>query len=370
MVDEASWAEGAERVNRAAELLANAADDAKWVQVVPTVHVELRRDLTIKRFGLRGRHHQSWASPDNFTPADDVAAFRERLTTQLADAIRQAVFRGLNVAIVPHLDAAGRVQEWRNHFQFDPIAVHSGVSYTTLLDAIVDAIEQAGATDLQVDLALSGEMGQSWFAYPAEYTALVERCRERFAKNPAVGTVRLGVALNWNGVAGNLSSESIDIDAVNRLFDAIDFVGFSCYAPLGVPPTAEDFRAGVLGFRRDLQKHGVRWGERPLITSEVGIGGGDPGDTLPDIAAKPYAGRGAGTRPWRDASFAQLRTDFHIALCEYLTAGGELSSVERAFLWSEGPWDPQGVGPNSQPDEAIAQRIARHNAEEQSADRE
>lgn len=370
MFDEASWQHAPERVSRVADLLADAAPDARWVQLVPTVHVELNEDLTVKRFGLRRKHHASWESPDNFVAAADAQTFSTHLTGQLEATIKQALFRGLNVAIVPHIDAAGAVQEWRNHIDFDPRQVHEGLSYeTTLLEPIVFAIEQASSTNQRVDLALSGEMGRSWFAYPVSYAKLLDRFHERFRSNPRTANVRLGVASNWNGVAGQLKPQDVDRQAVRDLFARCDFVGFSCYAPMSVPPAAEDFRTAVLNTRRELATYGAELAQQPVVMSEVGIGGGgrelrqlSGADASRKVAAEPWRGVGSGYNPWREEALGRLREQFHAALCEYLASSNGLSCVERAFLWSEGPWDPQGVTEGGLRDEAIARRISDHNS--------
>ncbi|MEO1498538.1 MAG: hypothetical protein AAFV43_15445 [Planctomycetota bacterium] len=382
MVDEASWARAAEHVMRASELLVGVRPEAKWVQLVPTLHVELDARLRVQRFGLRTKHHAAWDSLDNFSPADAATeAFRQKRVDQLAAAIEQAVHRGLNVAIVPHLDAAGPVQEWRNRFDFAPDHAYGGASFDELLlRPIVEAIEQAGATDLDVDLMLGGEMGRSWFTHPAAYEQLVRTYGDRLKSRPRLGRVRIGVALNWSGVTGLGDDRQNDAGpALRAAFDAVDFVGFSCYAPVSVPPTADDFRVAVLNFRRELLAAGVDLGGTPIQMSEIAIGGGPRGAILEDIAAAPWRGVGVGYEPWRDAQRQKLRRDYHNALCEFLarphasaaanvdtafaTDAAELSIVERAYLWSEGPWDPQGVQRNGQRDPNVVDRIRRHNGQ-------
>ncbi|MEO0716963.1 MAG: hypothetical protein AAFY58_08235, partial [Planctomycetota bacterium] len=52
----------------------------------------------------------------------------------------------------------------------------------------------------------------------------------------------------------------------------------------------------------------------------------------------------------------ELRRTYHAALRGYLSdkpPAGE-RTPERAFLWSEGPWDPQGVSDDRFVDAAIA----------------
>ncbi|CAN0378511.1 unnamed protein product, partial [Ectocarpus sp. 4 AP-2014] len=49
---------------------------------------------------------------------------------------------------------------------------------------------------------------------------------------------------------------------------------------------------------------------------------------------------------------------YHQALCDYLATSGE---VEKAFLWSEGPWDPQGIAGKRFHDDAITKLVDKHN---------
>jgi hypothetical protein len=123
---------------------------------------------------------------------------------------------------------------------------------------------------------------------------------------------------------------------------------------VSVPPTAEDFVTATQNFLAELRDLGGDVAPTTrLVYSEAGIGGGYPkfGDggpqypTVAEVAAKPYEGRGHGRlNPWRDAELAKLRAEYHAALCDYLKNGGSAPrSIDKAFLWSEGPWDPQGV---------------------------
>lgn len=349
LFDAASISRAPERVARVAELVRGAPPGDRWVQLVATLHARLRPDLSVEAYGRMVDRGKSWSDPDNF-----------------------AVARGLNVSVLPHLDAAGGVvDEWRNRYRFGPNARVGAGSYRSLLiDPLADAIEAEASSTTRVDLALSGEMGRSLFDHPEEYLELARTLRERFAANPRTRGVRVGVALNWTGLAGG--AEGIDRDAVARLFAELDFVGFSCYAPVGVPPRAEDFAAATRAFLAELADlgGGVRGGAA-LVLSESGIGGGYPlgaaGEvefpSPEEVAERPFDGRGNGVLdPWRDPALAALRSGYHQALCDYLgNRDGVAPPIEKAFLWSEGPWDPQGVADRRFRDEAIAAAIDRHN---------
>ena len=367
MFDEAGWRIAPERVNRAAAVLGDTPTSSRWVQFVPTLSARLRTDLTVEAYGVIGDRSGSWASADNFTEA--TGGLADRFRDQFAAAFGQAVRRGLHVAILPHLDpAGGEVQEWRNYFDFAPAEVVGAGSYESLLiDPIADAIAAEATADTRVDFCLSGEMGQSLFERPADYLRLLERLRARFADQPNTTRVRLGVALNWNGLAGQADTDRLDRERIRAFFAACDFVGISCYAPVSVPPKAEDFATALDDFLVELR--GLGGVLRPggvVVMSEAGIGGGYPNragnrPTPAEVAAKPYEGRGSSRfDPWASEDMKRLRTLYHVALCDFLSSATE-HPVEKAFLWSEGPWDPQGIADARFRDEEIARQISAHN---------
>lgn len=373
MYDAKSLGLAAERMSRVAQVQADAPATSRWVQLVPTLHARLRLDNSIETYGLMGDRGASWNAEDNFTPASDDLA--DRFRDAFAATIGQAVRLGVNVSILPHLDPAGGPHtEWRNLYRFRPAETIGPGSYESLLiDPLADAIVAEATSDTRIDLALSGEMGRSLFEHPQDYLRMVKRLRFRFASQPNTANVRVGIALNWSGLAGDLDTSKVDHSAIAALVMACDFVGFSCYAPVSVPPTAKDFAAAVASFRSQLfELTGVPVPIKRLVLSETGIGGGlaPPGPdgpllpTVEEIAAKPYEGRGNTRRdPWSDPAIAELRRQYHAALCDYLTGTEESSPpVEKAFIWSEGPWDPQGISGERFRDEPIAKLIDDHNA--------
>ncbi|MGL4513258.1 MAG: hypothetical protein ACRCT8_09230 [Lacipirellulaceae bacterium] len=382
MFDRESLDLAPERVNRAAaELDQPGVDrDSQWVQLVPTLHGRLNADLTVAAYGVQGSRAQDWTSPDNFAEAasyiDQNGAgdgLADRYREWVAAAIGQAVRRGLHVALLPHVDpAGGPVNEWRNLWDFAPERVVGAGSYRTLLlDPIADAIERECTTDTRIDFALSGEMGRSLFTHPAEYTRIVRDYRKRFVANPKTRAVRLGIALNHGAIIGEVDATKLDRAALHEFFAECDFVGYSCYSPVSVPPTPSDFARSVARFLGELRDAGVELpATTPLVFSEIGLGGGEapgpagPGSTLAQIVAEPWVGRGhGGGEAWGTTERRRLRNDYFAAVCEFLAnqpEGGPV--VERAFIWSEGPWDPQGISGDRFRDDDIAQAIARHNA--------
>jgi hypothetical protein len=371
-----------ERVNRAATELVKPgiAPADRWVQLVPTVHGRLNGDLTIAAYGMQGDRGVSWSSSENFTTAEQVTdetgsptGLADRYRDAFAAAIGQAVRRGLHVAILPHVDpAGGPVEEWRNLWDFAPERVIGLGSYRTLLlDPLADAIEAECTSDTRIDFALSGEMGRSLFTHPSEYMAILRGYRERFESNPRTRGVRLGIALNHSGITGEVPRARIDRNAIREFFAECDFIGYSCYSPVSVPPTPDDFRRSVERFLDELRGMGVDVPpDTPLVFSEIGLGGGvapgpaGGGSSLEEIAREPWVGRGhGGGEAWGTPERRRLRGDYFDAACRFLAEQtGPGPVVERAFVWSEGPWDPQGItGPRFR-DDAIAEAIARHNA--------
>lgn len=359
-----------EHLDRAAEIVGDEAPaSARWVQLVPTVHARLRDDLTVDAYGLQRRRDRSWTAADNFEVMSPALA--ERCGAWIATAIERTVANDLRVAILPHLDpAGGRVVEWRNHYDFRPRETIGGHSYwSLLLEPIADAIVAHATPATRVDLCLSGEMGEALFRYPAEHLRALRDLRERFDASPNTAGVRLGVGLNWSGLAGRVDPAAIDRGSVRRFFAECDFVGYSCYTPVTIPVTAEDFDRATDRFLAELRDLGVDLPEAtPLVLTEIGLGGGDPprdgrpAATPAEVAAEPWAGRGSGGwRPWHDPALRALRRAYHEALCDYL-ADPSPGRIDRAFFWSEGPWDPQGVLDKLHHDEAIVERVRRHNA--------
>lgn len=358
--DDESYELAPERINRVAELLEGVPPDRRWVQLVPTLHARLNEDRTIAEYGTMLDRAADWTDADNFRPATTDLA--DRLRERFVATIGQAVRRGLNVSILPHLDpAGGPVVEWRNLYDFAPSDVIGVGSYESLLiEPLADAVEAEATSDTRIDFALSGEMGRSLFAHPDDYSKLSGRLRSRFSNRPSPARVRIGVALNWSGLAGGVDAESIDRARLSSALDAFDFLAYSCYAPVGVAPSAGDFVTATDGFLSELAGLAGDADVRGVITlAESGIGGGHP--TAEKTAAEPYAGSGKpASDPWKDDELQELRRNYHVALLDYL-AGDNKPRIDKAFLWSEGPWDPQGVFDRRFRDEEIAKLIDEHN---------
>ncbi|MCA9237187.1 MAG: hypothetical protein KDA44_17055 [Planctomycetales bacterium] len=325
------------------------------VQVVVTLQCELDQQRNVVRYG-RAR---GW----RMSPLDEqsLAEFREALRQTFAAVAAER----MQVAIVAHLNSAGRIDDWRNHFRFDPLAEYDGYSYqTAVIDSIADAAAAELPADAVVDFSLCGEMGRSVFEHADSYQAMIDRLRQR-EKGPHW---RLGVSLNFDGPASELEPTEEQSAAVTALLGASDLVGISEYRWFDLPPDPGDFAAAVEQFYAAMDQLGVH-GHRtlPLHFSEVGLGGGSggnrPAKTPADAALKPWEGVATPrNNPWTTDEMRDFRRAYHAALLGFLADPPDGIPVTDAFLWSELSWDPLDVIDRGFADEAIAAAIRTHNA--------
>ncbi|MEM9186193.1 MAG: hypothetical protein AAGB00_06810 [Planctomycetota bacterium] len=326
------------------------------VQFVVNLHAELTPALTVRRYGILHDRQKSWTAAANFRPMD--TELRHELRTRLTRAIRHAHRLGLDVAILPHLDAAGEVQEWRNLFDVDPLATHGGYSYaTSMVGPVAHAIVDSNTPGRRVWFALSGEMGRSLFTYPDSYVELLATTRRQVL----APSVSLGISLNFRDIAGG-ASYSTRRAVLNSFLSKCDFVGISCYRPFTPPATPQLFANTVGAFRAELAEQGLNpTGRWKVHLSEIGLGGGDQaGASAAEAAARPWEGMPTGRgNPWRRPDMAALRRDYYGALLDYLD--GEAKTVEAAFMWSEGSWEPMGVDAPEYADSLVFDRVRRHN---------
>jgi hypothetical protein len=293
----------------------------------------------------------------------------------LQDALRQVFARmvkhNMDIYVLPHVDAGGKVRTWRNWFDFDPHAPYAGYSYEQLMiDSIADALADTVADRTRVELALSGEMGTSLFRYPQAYRQIVRRLRER----SELKQLKIGISLNHGGIAGRgnptgaadirLSDEARG--QMQSLIEECDFVGMSFYRPVSTQPTPDDFVRGIEHFMGEFREHGLTVPTTtPMHFSEVGIGGGRGSDVKsgPEQAVQaPWTGSGdPRTNPWRSAPLRELRRQYHRALLEFLADQPARWRVSAAFFWSMGSWDPQGMRHPEFADAEIVEAIERHN---------
>jgi mannan endo-1,4-beta-mannosidase len=336
----------------------------RQINVVVTIYVDLTNDLQIKSFG-------EFAGPDRkFKPFDNV--MRRELKEKLERVFARMIKHGMAIYVLPHIDAGGKVKQWRNWVNFDPLQPYSGYAYADLLlGTIADALAEAAAPDTRIEMALSGEMGTSLFRYPESYRAVVRQLRAR----QALKQLKLGISLNHGGIAGarnptgakELSLSDEKRQQMQGLIDDCDFVGMSFYSPISVAPTPDDFVRGVERFMGEFKRYGLNVPtNKPMQFSEVGIGGGRlRNDEQPDPAKAvqaPWEGTASPrNNPWHGESMQSLRRQYHAALLEFLSKQPAPWRVSAAFLWSMGSWDPIGVRQTEFSDPGIIAAIKKHN---------
>ena len=334
------------------------------LNVVVSILVDLTEDLRIKTYGgYRGRGRR-------YQPFD--AAMLGQLNAELRRVFSRMREHDMDIFILPHIDAGGRVRTWRNWVDFDPLVAYGGATYERLMiDSIANALAETVDEETKIELALSGEMGTSLFRYPESYRKIIRRLRER----PNLKQLKIGISLNHGGISGQgnpTGVEDIVLDGNQRaemqsLIDECDFVGMSFYRPVRAEPTPADFVRGIEHFMGEFREHGLSVPtSKPMHFSEVGIGGGhDDNDQASDPAEAvktPWSGSGdPRTNPWRDPAMRRLRRQYHQALLDFLTQQPAPWHVSAAFFWSTGSWDPQGLRHPEFADPEIMAAIRRHN---------
>ena len=292
--------------------------------------------------------------------------------TLCAKIFARMVEHDMDIYILPHIDAGGKVRTWRNWVDFDPLEKYGGYSYQQLMiDSLADALADTVGDETRVEMALSGEMGTSLFRYPESYRDIVHRLRER----PDLKQLKLGISLNHGGIAGrgnptgapNIQLSDDARNEMQSLIDECDFVGMSFYRPVSVQPTPDDFVRGIDHFMSEFQEHGLTVPTTtPMHFSEVGIGGGRVRGIRQSIRKRRLQRPGkaaathATTRGARDA-MTQLRRQYHQALLDFLAQQPARWNVSAAFFWSMGSWDPQGMRGPAFADPQIIDAITRHN---------
>ncbi|MEM8864998.1 MAG: hypothetical protein AAGF31_05570 [Planctomycetota bacterium] len=350
------------RLDRGEQLVDRAAlTGGGRIQVVINLHVRLSDELEVFQYGLLRDRTKSWTDLRNFTPMDeDLSRHFER---QLQRVFARANEQDLDVAVLPHLDAAGPVQVWRNEFRFDPRQRIDGHSYqSAMIEPIVEALAATNDDKRRVWLALSGEMGRSLFEHPASYQHVVRQVRTAL---PADRT-QVGVSLNHNELAGGHQQSADQRVAMQDFLEACDFIGVSCYRPFTPPARPANFAETARVFRAEFRDYGLRYPvAAALHFSEVGIGGvsesGAWGDPLA-AANAPWQGVARGQKsPWASWPMQRLRRDYYASLLAYLRDDAEPYRPEAAFMWSEGSWEPMGVDQRQFSDRQIIREVLRHN---------
>eukprot|EP00798_Chlamydomonas_sp_ICE-L_P018117 gene18117-24551_t len=162
-------------------------------------------------------------------------------------------------------------------------------------------------------------------------------------------------------------------DSVNQLFEIIDFVGISAYAP-----TPEVFEANQLQTaafqRRGMELQFSEFGI--AIFSYVAADGSTSAVNRAQVAMYPYLGVWGpymrNTDPWAVPDNYAFRNDFYRKTLKWLeTGGGPTYPVTACFLWSVASWDflaihPEATipGEGSYLDDELMQLVRAHNIEQ------
>lgn len=336
----------------------------RQINVVVTILVDLTEDLQIKSFGDLMEPVREYRQYDS--------GMRQQLKEKLSRLFARIVKHKMAIYVLPHIDAGGKVSQWRNWVNFDPLESYAGHTYAdVLLGTIADALEETATPGTHIEVALSGEMGTSLFRFPASYRTIVRQLHAR----PQLKNMLVGISLNHDGIAGKKNptgAKDISLSEDNRqgmqgLIDDCDFVGMSFYAPVSVTPTPDDFVRGIDRFMTEFERHGLSVSTaKSMHFSEVGIGGrslasGEEPDPK-KAADKPWEGTAvADNNPWRAESMRTLRRQYHAALLQFLAKQPARWRVTAAFEWCIGSWDPIGLGQPEFADLEIVAAIEKHN---------
>ena len=86
---------------------------------------------------------------------------------------------------------------------------------------IVEALEETVTKKTKVELALTGEMGKTIFAYPDSYMKIIDDLRTK----SKIKHLKLGPSINFNEVAGRHFVTQETRELVQKLFKKSDFLG-------------------------------------------------------------------------------------------------------------------------------------------------
>ena len=351
-----------ERIARVAE------SGARRVSFTVLLLSELEPGFKVKHYGATWPRTRTDGTVEYvFQPM--TVEMRREIGASLRTAFGEAVKRGLEINVLPMIDATGAITEWRNFFDFDPTVKLDGFSYeTALLEVVVEALEAAVPAGHPVEMTLEGEMGCSLFTHPDAWRGILERLRAR----GKLTKLRLGLSANYENVAGKVVPDAAQQSGMRRLIAAGDFVGISCYAKVSAPPVAADFTACVDQFCKEFAEAGCPIPlEKPLRFTELGHGGGGfdqdwkitvPAPTVERMGNAAFFGTDkAELNPWTTPDRMAFRRRFYQAALEFLATQPSRWQVENAYLWSFGSWDLHGISAPAFADPEIAAAIRAHN---------
>ena len=348
------------------------APGTKRVQFVVLMLGELDEAKRVRRWGT------VWDPPETATDKAPKPIFqpftpemRATICRWLTDAFRAATKAGLEISVLCQVDAAdtGAVQDWRNFFDFDPTVTLEGGSYeSAVLGPVVEALDAATPKGSSVELAVEGEMGRTLFTHPTAWRKIVERLKSA----PGHEKWRVGISANYENVAGGVKPDASPAPDRQALVAAADFVGLSCYAKAGLPPTVADFTACVETFAAEWTAAGCPLpAGKPLRFTELGLGGGGfdadwklqiPAPLIDRMGKAAFFGTDDPAKnPWADQARIGYRRAWHHAALEFLTEKRTPWPIASAFLWSFASHDIHGFERPAFRDDAIVEDVRKHN---------
>ena len=351
-----------ERIARAA------ASGARRVSFTVLLLSELEPGFKVRNFGAA----VEVAKPDG-TKAVVFRAMTEESRQEMGVALRrafaEAARRGLEINVLPQIDASGDITEWRNFFDLDPAANLGGFSYeTAMLETVVEAMEAAVPAERAVEMTLEGEMGRSLFTYPDAWRAILDRLKSR----KKLTQFRIGISANYEGAAGKVVPDAAQQEGMRKLIAACDFIGLSCYAKTSVPPVMADFTACVDQFCGEFAAAGCPIPEaKPLRWTELGHGGGGfdadwkltvPAPVVERMGKAAFFGTDKPDKnPWTTPERIAYRRGFYGSAIKFLAIQPSRWQIETAYLWSYGSWDFHGIHDPVFADPQIAAAVGTHN---------
>lgn len=356
MGDAASYVEKAEALGH------------KRVQFCIALQAVLDKDFRVRSIGMY-RDNRSAGKPNAYYPFDEE--IRLELLSYLKTCFATASQKKMAISVLLHLNSHGDINEWRNHFDFDPLEPLEKISYQNgYFATVMQALEESVEADHEVEISVQGEMGKTVFLHPESWKSLIETARGKTKLKNA----KFGLSFNYQGIAGTAPLTDKMKDQWKSLWNSCDFIGISMYQGVSVIPQASDFDLALGLFLGEFQARGCPLpSDKPLHFVEVGLGGGGlssldwknyiPAKQAADAARSPYLGTPIGDRinPWSQKELTELRIRYHKALCEFLSTPRSRYPVKQAFLWNFGSWDPLGIENSDFVNPTIRELVKTHN---------
>ncbi len=245
-------------------------------------------------------------------------------------------------------DSKGSNSVWRNSIIFDPQLKYEQVSYQEfLINPILNALDSVNNKEIRI--SLQGEMGATIFTHPSSYEKLINTLKIRYP------LYKFGISTNYNKLTGG--AKNIDFKAVQKMINALDFLGFSAYSPFNPYDLGNAFEKYTNNFISRMNKLSLSIPDSTeLLFSEIGLGGGNwlnngntQGENIEQVSGAPYAGiyvEKGNNNPWINEELKYFRRRYYLYLNSYLNSKN--SKISRAFVWNAASWDIHGIYPGSE----------------------